>query len=304
MIKSITVENYLGDAVVLELMNPEKSGFIVEEVTGLGSGKADINTTEISTNDGSLFNSSRVPSRNIVLSLKFLWNKTVEETRHLSYKYFPIKKKVKLIIETDDRLAEIEGYVESNDPTIFSEEEGSDISIICPNPFFYSSGPNGTNTTILSNVEPNFEFPFSNESLTAKLLEMSIMNSETEKVVTYDGDSEVGVTITIHATGPAKNITIYKIDTAETMRIDTDKMEALTGSGIIARDDIIISTIKGSKSVTLLRSGKTYNILNCLDKNADWFQLSKGDNQFAFRAESGDSNLQFKIENKIVYEGV
>ena len=44
--------------------------------------------------------------------------------------------------------------------------------------------------------------------------------------------------------------------------------------------------------------------LNCLDKNADWFQLAKGDNIFAYTAEYGSTNLQFKIENRIVYEGV
>lgn len=57
-------------------------------------------------------------------------------------------------------------------------------------------------------------------------------------------------------------------------------------------------------SLTLLRNGKTTNILNCLDKNADWFQLAKGDNIFAYTAEYGSTNLQFKIENRIVYEGV
>lgn len=37
------------------------------------------------------------------------------------------------------------------------------------------------------------------------------------------------------------------------MRIDTDKLEKLTGSGMVAGDEIIISTIKGDKSITLLR---------------------------------------------------
>ena len=64
-----------------------------------------------------------------------------------------------MLIETDNRQAEIEGYVESNDPTIFSKDEGSDISIVCPNPFFYSAGKDGINTTIFYGVEALFEFP-------------------------------------------------------------------------------------------------------------------------------------------------
>lgn len=302
MIKSITVTNYLGDSLKLELTRPELSGFIVTSVTGLGAGTANINTTDIATNDGSLYNSARVQSRNIVLSLQFLWKDTIEDARQRSYKYFPIKKKVKLVIETDNRLSEIEGYVESNEPNIFSKDETTDISIICPYPFFSSAA--GDQTTIFSGIEPMFEFPFSNESLEDNLLIMGEIQNKTENVVVYEGDVETGVTITIHALGDASNITIYNVSTREVMSIDTDKLEAMTGSAIVAGDDIVICTVKGQKSVTLIREGVFTNILNCLGKNANWFQLSKGDNIFAYTAESGASNIQFKIENKILYEGV
>lgn len=210
MIRAVTFTNYLGDSIRLDLARPEESGFIIKSVTGLGPGKANINTTEIATNDGSLFNSSRMPSRNIVISLAYMWKDSIEDVRQLSYKYFPIKKKLTMLIETDNRQAEIEGYVESNDPTIFSKDEGSDISIVCPNPFFYSAGKDGINTTIFYGVEALFEFPFSNESLQDPLLEMGEIKNETEQVVVYNGDAEIGVTITIHAIGEASNITIYK----------------------------------------------------------------------------------------------
>lgn len=124
MIRAVTFTNYLGDSIRLDLARPEESGFIIKSVTGLGPGKANINTTEIATNDGSLFNSSRMPSRNIVISLAYMWKDSIEDVRQLSYKYFPIKKKLTMLIETDNRQAEIEGYVESNDPTIFSKDEG------------------------------------------------------------------------------------------------------------------------------------------------------------------------------------
>ena len=304
MIRAITVTNYLGDSIKLDLARPEQSGFVVTSVTGLGSGKANINMTEVATNDGGLFNSSRLPSRNIVISLKYLWHDSIEDVRQPSYKYFPIKKKLTLLIETDNRQAEIDGYTETNEPTIFSKDEGSDISIVCPNPFFYSAGKDGINTTIFYGVEPLFEFPFSNESLYECLLEMGRIQNQTEKTIVYSGDAEIGVTIAIHAIGEARNITIYNTGTREIMRIDTDKLKAFTGSGIIPGDEIIICTVKGQKSITLLRNGKTTNILNCLDKNADWFQLAKGDNIFAYTVEEGRANLQFRIENRIVYEGV
>lgn len=304
MIKTITVTNYLGDSIKLDLARPELSGFAVVGVTGLGAGTANINMTEVATNDGGLFNSSRLPSRNIVISLKYLWKDSIEDVRQLSYKYFPIKKKVTLLIETDNRKAEIEGYVETNEPSIFSKSEGSDISIVCPNPFFYSAGENAINTTVFSGIEPMFEFPFSNESLTECLIELSSIEHKTERVIIYEGDSETGITITIHAIGEVSGISIYNLNTREIMRINTDKIATLTGSGIAMGDDIVICTVRGNKSITLIRDGESTNILNCLDKNVPWFQLTKGDNVFAYTAETGSDNLQFKIENRVVYAGV
>ena len=49
MIRAVTFTNYLGDSIRLDLARPEESGFIIKSVTGLGPGKANINTTEIAT---------------------------------------------------------------------------------------------------------------------------------------------------------------------------------------------------------------------------------------------------------------
>lgn len=303
MIKSITATNYLGESIKMELARPEKSGFIVACITGLGPGKAYVNTTEVSTDDGGLFNSARLPSRNIVISLIFMWKDSIEEARHRSYKYFPLKKNVKLLIETDTRIAEIEGYVDANEPNIFSKSQGTDISIICPNPYFYSVEDDHSEV-VFSGNESAFEFPFSNESLIENLIELSITRNTIEQVVTYNGDAEIGVTITINAIGPATNITIYNTGTREVMHIDTSKLEVFTGAPLGSGDEITICTVKKRKSITLLRSGKTTNILNCLDRNPDWFSLAKGDNVFAYTAESGGNNLQFKIKHQVIYEGV
>ena len=302
MIHSITVTNYRGDSLKMELTRPQDSGFIIEKVTGLGPGKANINTSEVSTNDGAIYNSARVPSRNIVISVKYLFKETIEEARQTSYKYFPLKRKVTLLIETDNRMAEIEGYVESNDPDIFSQEEGSDISIICPNPFFYDAL--STTETSFSGIVPAFEFPFSNESLTEPLLEFSVIEDVTDRVIDYKGDAEVGVTISIQARGEAGDITIYNVDTAETMVVYNSLIESLTGSGIVDGDEIIICTVRGQKSAKLIRQGKTTNILNCIGRDADWFQLAKGPNTFAYDAVTGRNNLRVVITNRIIYEGI
>lgn len=307
MIYSIVVTNYLGDRIKLELGKPDVSGFLIKSITGLGPAKANVNTTEVSTNDGSLFNSARLSQRNIVLDMVFIntvYGESIEDLRQKSYKYFPLKKSVELTIETDNRYVKTTGYVESNEPNIFSSQEGTQISIICPDPYFYSAGEDGNNVTNFYSIDPMFEFPFSNESLDEPLLVFGEIQIKTEGVITYHGDSEIGVMIYIHAIGPATNINIYNTETREVMRINTEKISSLTGKGIVASDDIVINTAKGEKSITLIQEGVSYNILNCLDKNTDWFTLAKGDNIFAFTADSGVTNLQFRVENKVIYEGV
>lgn len=302
MIKSVTITNYLEESVKITLSDGEpEHGLIIKEITGLGPPKANVNMTELATMDGSIFNSARVEKRNIVIQMYFSFAPTIEDSRQRTYKYFPIKKRLKFLIETDNRLVETWGIVETNEPDIFSDEETNQISLVCDDPYFYSTG---TTVTVFFGIEPMFEFPFSNESVTEPLLIFSSIENETEKTVYYDGDSEVGVTITIHAVGEAGSITIYNTGTREVMKIDANKIEKITGSGIIAGDDIIITTTRGNKRVGLLRNGIYTNILNALDKNSDWFQLAKGDNIFAYTAESGSENLQFQIENQVVYEGV
>jgi len=301
MIKALTVTNYLGQSKRFELAYPEKSGFAITNIEGLGPSKSNIITTEVSTNDGSLYNSAKTGSRNIVISLDFRFAKDIEQARLETYKYFPNKKRCKLVIETDSRTCETYGYVEDNLPDIFAKEETAKISIICPDPYLYSVEKT---ITLFSGVESVFEFPFENAFLTDNLLEMGVIKRDTMQTVFYKGDIEVGIVITTHAVGEAKHITIYNTGTRESMKINTDKIESLTGSGIVAGETITISTVKGDKYISLLRDGKTYNILNCLDRYTNWFQVFKGDNIFAYVAEDGAMNLQFSIENQTLYEGV
>lgn len=305
MIKSVTITNYLGESVKIELSEGDPNhGMIIQNITGLGPPKASINMTDLATMDGSLFNSARVEKRNILIRMIFTFAPTVEDSRQRTYKYFPIKKPLTFLIETENRIVETVGIVETNEPDIFSKEETNQISLVCDDPYFYSAGENGKNVTVFFGVEPLFEFEFENDSVNKPVIEFGSIENETEKTIYYDGDSEIGVVITIHAIGDTRNITIYNTGTREVMKIDTKKIEELTGSGIIAGDDIIISTIRGDKSIRLLRDGIYTNILNALDKDSDWFQLTKGDNIFAYTAEYGSENLQFKVENRIIYEGV
>lgn len=301
MIKSITITNYLGEKTTMVLKNPETSGFFVRSVEGLGPSKATINATQLATTDGSIFNSARAGSRNIVFSIGFLGSPSIEATRHKAYKVFSVKNQVKITIETDIRTVDTFGFIESNEPNIFSDDEGSVVSVICPDPYFYS---NASNVTIFDVSTALFEFPFSNESVTEKLIEFGNIVLDTERSLSYPGDIPVGVIITVHAIGDVSNFRIVNTRTRGSFGIIDQRLIDLTGHGIIEGDDIIISTMVGSKMITLLRQGVTYNILNSLDRDTDWFQLQRGENYFTCLTDYGPANYHLMMENLIAYEGV
>lgn len=303
MIKSLTITNHLGDSIVLELMRPEKSGFIVKNVEGLGPVKANINMTTSATCDGAMYNSAFIDSRDIMISLLYCQTKdeTIEDLRQKSYKYFPNKKKIRIQIETDNRTVWTEGYVEDNNQVVFSKDSGCTITIRCPDPYLYSTKESNT---IFYGVEPLFEFPLENDSLEDPLIELGMIINKSTAVVFYKGDCEVGCTIIIDATGPISDITIYRANSLEHMTIDTSKLASIVGSEIIDGDTIVIETSVGKKSITLTRDGVRYNILNCLSKDSTWFTLSKGDNIFSYIVGDGADHIRFRITNKIVYYGV
>lgn len=302
MIQSLTVTNYLGESLTIPMKNSESTGFILHDMTGLGPPTASVNTSKVATKDGSKYNSARAEERNIVLPMYFTPIPTIEDARHRSYKYFPLKKPVILAFKTDNRECQIVGYVETNEPDICSDREGCQVSIICPNPYFSSVYDT---VTSFSGVEAAFEFPFSNEDTTNPHIEFGKIVVKVENLVRYEGDAESGVQIRITASATVKNITIYNVDTRGTMHIYHDKLVALTGSGIVKGDEIIITTDKGSRSVILLRNGKSTNILNAIDpRNDEWFSLTKGDNIFAYTADEGSDYLMFVVDHTTLYEGI
>ena len=167
MIREIKITNFNNDTKTLYLNQPEASGFAIEKVNGLGPIKANIITTNIANLDGAIFNSAHANYRNIVFSIYFVGIPDIEDARMASYRWFYKKQKIKIRVKTDSRECECIGYVESNEPDIFSKKEKTTISIICPDPYLYSVSETEYN---FSGINSYFEFPFSNESVQDKLI--------------------------------------------------------------------------------------------------------------------------------------
>lgn len=279
----LKVENDRGN--ILELTgNPNYTVFKIE---GLNPPHASINSSVNTTTDGSSINSVRLESRNIVIYMTI--NNDVEANRINLYKYFPVKKKVKIFFNNETRNVYIEGTVELIECDLFTSRQVAQISLICPKPYFKAVNEL---TSIFSDVSPLFSFPF---SVAETGVEVSAITTNQRKSIVNAGDIETGAIIKLFAIGTVVNPILYDVLKRTHLKINFTMLPS---------DTIVINTNVGEKSIELIRDGVTYNALGYMLPNSTWFVLEAGDNVFTYDADSGNSNLQITFTTSILYSGV
>lgn len=304
MIYTIIATNAKGDSVELDLTNPWAGGIAVTGASGLGPAEGTINTVNFATSDGALFNSSRIKSRDIELNLKFLGS-DIEAVRHKLLRYFRVKHPITLDFITDYRHTYITGHVEKNEIDIFSNSEGADLTIVCPNPFFRLRDPaKGKNSVRFTTSTPSFEFEFQDPNSDSPTLIFGEMTSTGETVVVYEGDADASTIVDIQFLGPASGVKLYNTTTQTRINIDTNEISRLLGSTIRAGDRLSISSGVGDKYVKAYRDGNVYNALSALDKDSDWIFLTPGDNLITVRADTGIDNVSAIISFENLYESI
>lgn len=303
MIESITITNYRNESIALTLRSPGVEGLYVRKIAGLDPPRATINISETPDFDGGVYNSARTTYRNIILRLGFIPTGTVsvEDIRQSTYRYFPLKRELTILVTTSNRVLEIVGYVESNSINIFAKRSETMISIICPEAYFKTIE---SIFTLFVGTTETFEFPWSNESTSAPLIEFGVVTVDERQNIIYDGDTETGVIITVKFNGDIEDLVIVNTVLNQFFAIDDTRLAAIISGGFSAADVMTLNTVRGNKSMTVLRSGVEYNILDARIDGSDWLTVAKGDNDFYFSATLGESLMEFKIEHHPLYQGV
>ena len=284
---SLKVENDRGDT--LELTgNPSYKVFKIE---GLNPPPVTINSSANTTTDGSSINSVRLESRNIVIymTVEGTAERSVEDNRINLYKYFPVKKTVRLYFSHGSRNVYIEGAVELIECDPFSNKQVAQISLICPKPYFKDVE---NLISSFGDVTSLFEFPF---SIAKTGVEVSAITTNQRKSIINIGDVATGVIIKLFSIGTVVNPVIY--DVFKRTKIGLNFTMA-------ANDTIVINTNTGEKSITLIRDGVSYNALGYMAHDSAWFTLESGDNVFTYDADAGNSNLQLTFTTAVLYSGV
>lgn len=280
---SLKVENDRGNTLKLT-NNPN---YTVYKIEGLNPPQATINSSVNTTTDGSSINSVRLENRNIVIYMTIEGD--VEANRINLYKYFPVKKSVKLYFKNDTRDIYIEGNVELIECDLFTNKQIAQISIICPKPYFKDVQ---NLITTFGDVSSMFEFPF---SISKTGIEISGITTNQRRSIINTGDIETGVIIKLFSTGTVVNPVIYDVLKRTQLKLNFT---------MLASDTIVINTNVGEKSIELIRDGVTYNAMGYMAQDSTWFILEAGDNVFTYDADSGNSYLQLTFTTAILYSGV
>ena len=260
---------------VLDVKNPSgswvtltgnESDYAVINVTGLNPPPAQINLTNLAMQDGSLFNSSKVATRNIVITIALTFNH--ETNRYIITDFFRVKEKCSMIFRTDSRQAIIEGYVESVEVNAFSEAEEIQISVICPFPWFRDVAQSGTHTEVLyGDAEP-----------------LTVVNPS---------ELPVGAAFRCTFSTNATYLQIQNITTGEALNLNYN---------FLAGDIVTIDTASGSRTVELTRGGNTSSVFSALSIGSKFLQIPMGSSQL--ECASDDEDVEGLITYTNLYRGL
>jgi len=282
LLKTLKVTNSRGFTLDLPLEDIS-GGFIVKGIEGLGPVKATLVSSSFANMDGEQYHSSRREARNLIVKLGLDPDyaiSSVHDLRTQLYNFFMPKTQAKLIFSLFDKFSdsvltqyldlEIAGRIESFEPDMFTKQPSVDLSLMCFDPDFF---------------DPNLI-----------IFEGSTVADLTETVLEYTGTVETGVVLTLLPDRSLSEFTIYHRPPDETLRTVYFSYPLLAG------DKLEISSVPGSKYITLTRWGVESSLLYAISPQSNWLEIFAGDNNFRVYADGAP--IPFSIEYTNKYGGL
>ena len=285
MFFSLILENAAGDQID---MTATANQYMTYQIEGLSPPPGTISTSGYAGMDGSYLNNAFIEKRNVVIHFE-MRGVGVETRRHQLYKVVKPSRYIKVYYRTAGIDVFTEGYVETCEVNNFEMLTTGQISILCPDIYWYSTE---SVMAYYSQITGAFTFPFPTESNPEPFV-LGKYNSKNMMEIVNDGD-ETGFTLEMEAIADARSPTLYNADTDEYLQISGD---------ILTGDIITVTTKTGNKTVTLDRGGVKTNIINRLVSGSTWLTLREGKNRFYLRG-TGLPNLKVKIIHTNAYLGV
>ena len=285
MFFNFILENANGERID---MTTTANQYMTSQIEGLSPPPGTISTSGYAGMDGSYLNNSFIEKRNVVIHFE-MRGIDIETRRHQLYNVVKPSRYIKIYYKTAGIDVYTEGYVETCEVSNFEQLTTGQISILCPDIYWYSTKPV---IAQYSHIVGTFTFPFPSETNPQPFV-LGKYNRDNTMNIFNEGD-ETGFTLVIEATADARSPTLYNADTDEYLQIIGD---------ILAGDVITVTTKTGNKTVTLDRGGVKSNIINRLVSGSTWLTLREGNNRFYLQG-TGLENLKVRIIHTNAYLGV
>ena len=275
MISSILYHTYIRQ------VNKRQVKFCSTKIEGLNPPAGTISTSSYAGMNGSYLNNAFIEKRNVVISFA-MRGIGIEKRRHQLYHVVKPSRYIKIWYKTANIDVYAEGYVETCEVSNFEQQISGQISILCPDIYWYSRD---IFYAYYSGITGAFHFPFPESDAPFPL---GVYSNSDALSITNDGD-ETGFTLRIEALPNdipqevvAVTPTIYN-ENGEYLQI---KPEILTA------EDITDTTKTAN------------NILNRLVSGSTWLTLKEGTNIFRVEAVRGVKKLRVTLMHRNSYLGV
>lgn len=270
----------------LDLLNNRKY-FRLTAAEGLNGVETDYSETLSAYTDGAVVENVRALPRGI--ALKFAICGDVEASLEFFHAVVKSKQIGTLIKRDERREVRVRGVVTIPPYTRVSSSVSVELQLYCGQPYWEDVGEI---VGVIVAITDLLYFPETGRAFPETGVPFGEINNEKTQEITNDGDTSVGMTITINALGDvvAPRISCSTgVQNGWYMQLNTTLHDG---------DEVVISTHKGAKSITI--NGRAYvegvPILNALEYYGDdWLQLETGGNTFNITTGNENANVYFYI---------
>lgn len=276
------------------VINDLSPDIVINSIEGIYAFEGEVMTSPYSQTSGDRYKATRAPRRNIVVQ-GIIYN-NFWTNRQLMYRVFRLGSVGRFRYSEAgraDRYADY--YVEHIEIDQDAYRGEYQISLICPDPFFYDAAPQNVDlASWVSDFEFIHEFDEDGEELGHR---ETSMIKEIENLNGVDG---IGLKIVFSANGNVTNPYVYLYETGEEIRIGT----AANPYTMTSSKRVEVETTTGKKNIVEIENNVETRINEYLDPDSVFFQLRAGINTVGYNADSGVENLNVHIEYKMRYLGV
>lgn len=257
----------------VDLYNDE--GIRIVSSDGLGFSAA-VNTTELYSYDGSMFQGNRLQQRGISVIARYIgakWTHEVSKKRLMSIIGNKNTVRIRYITENTDVYIDCRTEQVNTPPNTFPMV--TQISFVCPDPYWRKSGDN---SVIIAGTTPCWEFPV---EIPSEGMEFGTIRAELITVVNNEGTAESGALFTITTKSSCTNPKLMNVYTGEFIQVAVSMQYG---------DILEICTEQGKKSIYFTHNGVKSDYFNYRVSGSTFFQIACGENPIKYTVDTGDSH--------------